>query len=282
MLDIEESRRWRFLLSPTHASRSMTLKIEDIDCKDHPNKKNSIFDYIDSTPVPPPVSLLVLMTDNFREKYHYILWNPGTGECRDDLAATPHFYLNNIYHGFRHDSSTDNYKILRVAFTTEMKIWILNVGSNNNKILSFSLVEDKFEKRIPLPKLNTHYHVSELRTVGGKLSVLAFNDSIQNGTCNIDIWVMKKDHVKDSCEKKVTLSFEQMPLSCRSLMPLQILRDGRMILAIYGEVMIYDPKGNTSQMVNVLDDNNFCMVPSYIGSSVSPSVGEKRYSVKYE
>uniref|UniRef100_A0A7N0TRC3 F-box domain-containing protein n=1 Tax=Kalanchoe fedtschenkoi TaxID=63787 RepID=A0A7N0TRC3_KALFE len=242
MLDIEKTGRWRILLSTLLIFR--LLKIE--------HREN-----------------------------HYILWNPSTGECRTDLAIAPKVHLNDICNEFGYDSTMDDYKILRVTFAVEMKIWVLNVGSNfwrvfklkdqiltrglftddaifaygslhwassqmkessalcmEHRTLSFSLVEEKFEEQIPLPKLYDKDHISKLSIV-------------------------------ESSEKKVTISCDGMPEFGRYVAPQHFFRNGKVLVSLGKDVMIYDQKTGTFLKVDVRDISCF-MVPLYIETLVSP------------
>uniref|UniRef100_A0A7N0ZRR0 F-box associated beta-propeller type 3 domain-containing protein n=1 Tax=Kalanchoe fedtschenkoi TaxID=63787 RepID=A0A7N0ZRR0_KALFE len=207
----------------------------------------------------------------------------------------------------------DDYKILRLTFAVEMKMWVLNVGSNfwrvfelkdqilsrglftdhakfaygslhwassqlkessalcmEHKTLSFSLVEEKFEEQIPLPKLYDKDHISNLSIVGGKLSLLTHNSSNWNVTCDFDIWVMMEYGVKESWEKKVTISCDRMPEFWTYLAPQHFLRNGKVLLSLHKDVMIYDPKTRTFLKVDVRGDISCFMVPLYIETVVSP------------
>uniref|UniRef100_A0A7N0TQI1 F-box domain-containing protein n=1 Tax=Kalanchoe fedtschenkoi TaxID=63787 RepID=A0A7N0TQI1_KALFE len=175
MSDIEETRRWRFLLPEAHTCplrsfRSLNCKnpdsVDDQDfilSVDYPRHKRTYDDR--HVRVVGSCNGLVCLLHKLN---HYILWNPSTGEFRDDLATIvlPPGVTNPISscfsHGFGYDSTMDDYKIVRITnfIYPSTKVHVLNLGSNSWRV---------FELKDPiLPYHDSMFVSGSLHWLSGK------------------------------------------------------------------------------------------------------------------
>ncbi|PWA89520.1 F-box associated interaction domain-containing protein [Artemisia annua] len=234
--------------------------------------------------------------------YFIFIWNPSTRE----LNKLPWCGFNGkcgsyLGFGFGYDESSDDYKVLGISglwnhgTKAEVKIYSLKSGywktlgnfprglprqalgmffngalhwmteckgSQPTTIVSFDLATETFGE-ILQPVYDEGHNYLTLCTLGEWLSVVCDYPGDRS-----DIWVMKVYGVQDSWTKLFSIPHITNIKIPKDLMALCITHDGKCLLKLEKELVLYDPKNGSFSEIQKIDE--YFTVNTFVESLVSP------------
>ncbi|KAL2470281.1 F-box/kelch-repeat protein [Abeliophyllum distichum] len=237
------------------------------------------------------------------------LWNPSVRKSKKlpnvDVPMGRGFY---IVYGFGFDETNEDYKVVGIfcsfgnagGYETLVKIYSLKTNS-------WRRIED-FNGGVPLDDSGTFVHgklhwsaspgvgfssgwdivsldvereiygmveqpnygeggfASLLGVLGGSVCVICDYQKTR-----ADVWVLKEYGIKESWTKVVTIPYINEPGRYMYSIPLCILRNGEVLLALGSSYVVYNPKENSFRFPKISNVDDFLEANTYIESLVSPA-----------
>ncbi|KAL2459707.1 F-box/kelch-repeat protein [Forsythia ovata] len=204
------------------------------------------------------------------------LWNPSVRKSKKlpnvDVPMGQGFY---IVYGFGFDETNEDYKVVGIfcAFGNAggyetMLHWSASPGvgfSSGWDIVSLD-VEREIYGMLEQPNYGEGGFASLLGVLGGSVCVICDYQKTR-----ADVWVLKEYGIKESWTKVVTIPYIDEPGRYMYSIPLCILRNGEVLLALGSSYVVYNPKENSFRFPKISNADDFLEANTYIESLVSPA-----------
>ncbi|GFQ08541.1 F-box/kelch-repeat protein at3g23880 [Phtheirospermum japonicum] len=223
------------------------------------------------------------------------LWNPTTRTSRK-LPPVAVKLRQGFYYiwGFGYDESSDDYKVVGVfcvfgnegLYESVVKIYSLRADSWKSiegfeggvplddsatrggsefkwNIVSLDLRTEDYGT-VEQPDYGEGCFDSYLGVLGEGICVLCNYEKVR-----ADLWVMKEYGVKESWTKVVSIPYDDDPAMFLCSVPLWILDDGEILLALGTELVVYSPRDNCYRYPETSNVAPFLEADMYVESLVS-------------